>query len=325
MCGAGHEFMRGVIIATRVTDAMLIDDRSRCAWHCDRLLALPGRCRWRAPASRTAPRAGAGRAARRRHAGRVRGVPARPRRLPRGRDRGRRPGPGVQRHELRRLPQRAGDRRRRARSPKCAPGDADRDGEFIALDAVRRDAVPPVLGPQPRLPAGRFPPRPTSSRGACRFRCSAPAWSRRSPTRRCSRSKIRSIATATASAAARRIVTDRRDRRAARRPLRLEGAARDAARVRRRRLSQRDGHHQRPLPAGGRRRHLAGAHARRAIRFPIPRTSRDPRTRRRGIDNFASFMKFLAPVGARRRSTRRRATASRCSARSAARRATCRR
>ncbi len=50
--------------------------------------------------------------------------------------------------------------------------------------------------------------------------------------------------------------------RTAGRALRLEGAARDAARVQRRRLSQRDGHHQRSLPAGSRGRHLAGAHAR---------------------------------------------------------------
>jgi CxxC motif-containing protein (DUF1111 family) len=31
--------------------------------------------------------------------------------------------------------------------------------------------------------------------------------------------------------------------------------------------------------------------------FPDPEDIRDPRTRRRGIDNFASFMRFLAPVG----------------------------
>jgi CxxC motif-containing protein (DUF1111 family) len=32
-------------------------------------------------------------------------------------------------------------------------------------------------------------------------------------------------------------------------------------------------------------------------RFPDPEDIPDPRTRRRGIDNFASFMRFLAPVG----------------------------
>jgi CxxC motif-containing protein (DUF1111 family) len=31
--------------------------------------------------------------------------------------------------------------------------------------------------------------------------------------------------------------------------------------------------------------------------FPDPEDFRDPRTRRRGIDNFASFMRFLAPAG----------------------------
>jgi CxxC motif-containing protein (DUF1111 family) len=32
-------------------------------------------------------------------------------------------------------------------------------------------------------------------------------------------------------------------------------------------------------------------------RIPDPEDVRDPRTRRRGIDNFATFMKFLAPIG----------------------------
>ena len=32
--------------------------------------------------------------------------------------------------------------------------------------------------------------------------------------------------------------------------------------------------------------------------FPDPEDIRDPRSRRRGIDNFASFMRFLAPAGA---------------------------
>ena len=58
---------------------------------------------------------------------------------------------------------------------------------------------------------------------------------------------------------------------------------------------------------------------------PEPEDIRDPRTGRRGIDNFASFMKFLAPVGSRRRSTRRPGTASGSSAPSAAARVTRRR
>ena len=66
-----------------------------------------------------------------------------------------------------------------------------------------------------------------------------------------------------------------------------------------------------------------------------PEDIRDPRTRRRGIDNFTSFMRFLAPVAARGAQvaaglqTRLRerllpASASRCSRRSAAPRATAR-
>ena len=92
------------------------------------------------------------------------------------------------------------------------------------------------------------------------------------------------------------IVIDRRDRRTARRTIRMEGAARDAARVQRRRLSQRDGHHQRSLPAGARRRASRAIACASAICIPDPEDKRDPRTGRRGIDNFASFMKFLAPV-----------------------------
>ena len=53
-----------------------------------------------------------------------------------------------------------------------------------------------------------------------------------------------------------------RHRRPPRRPLRLEGAARDAARLQRRRLPQRDGDHQRPVPRRARGRHRRGADAR---------------------------------------------------------------
>ena len=61
-------------------------------------------------------------------------------------------------------------------------GAANADGEFDAARRVRRDALPPVLGSRPRLPADRSRPTPTSSRAACRFRSSAPDWSRPSPT-----------------------------------------------------------------------------------------------------------------------------------------------
>ena len=58
--------------------------------------------------------------------------------------------------------------------------------------------------------------------------------------------------------------------------------------------------------------------------IPDPEDIADPRTRRRGIDNFASFMRFLAPRGARPvDDAARRARAS--SPRSAAPPATCRR
>ena len=55
-----------------------------------------------------------------------------------------------------------------------------------------------------------------------------------------------------------------------------------------------------------------------AIRIPEPEDIRDPRTGRRGIDNFASFMRFLAPPPAAR-STRRRVGRAGVHARSAAR------
>jgi len=42
---------------------------------------------------------------------------------------------------------------------------------------------------------------------------------------------------------------------------------------------------------------ISAATMRSCDRFPDPEDIPDPRTRRRGIDNFASFMRFLAPVG----------------------------
>ena len=71
---------------------------------------------------------------------------------------------------------------------------------------------------------------------------------------------------------ARRDHPRRRDRRDARRPLRMEGAARHAAVVRRRRLPQRDGHHQRSVPDRGRVRHPPRADPIAAIRCRTPRT-----------------------------------------------------
>ena len=98
--------------------------------------------------------------------------------------RGGRLGPGLQRHELRRVPQRAGRRRHRARSPRCAPAAATADGAFEALDATGETLFHlfslPGHGCQPVDPGRRQRHR----RAGCRFRCSAPAWSRRSPTTR---------------------------------------------------------------------------------------------------------------------------------------------
>ena len=87
----------------------------------------------------------------------------------------------------------------------------------------------------------------------------------------------------------------------------MEGAARHAAHVRRRCLPQRDGHHQRTVLAGA-RSWRPGDRMRLCDPIPDIEDKRDPRTGRRGIDNFASFMKFLAPVA---RGRRRRIGASR--------------
>ena len=200
-----------------------------------------------------------GRAARRHHAGRVRRVPPRPRRLPRGRSVGRRPRPGVQRHELRGLPQRAGDRRRR-RHGGAARGPPQCRRRLRDVRLHRRDALPPVLRAIARLPAD-------ASRRCDGVRAArADSAVRRRPRRSDSR---RDPAGARGSERPQRRRRQRpggagrrrRDRRAPRRPLRLEGAARHAADLRRRRLPQRDGDHQRCVPAGSGVRHHAGADA----------------------------------------------------------------
>ena len=72
----------------------------------------------------------------------------------------------------------------------------------VRLD--RRDALSPVLGPR-RTAASRCSRRMRPcSRDAFRSRSSAPGSSKPFPTRRCGASRIRTIATATASAGARR-------------------------------------------------------------------------------------------------------------------------
>ena len=213
----------------------------------------------------------------------------------------RRAGPGVQRHELRRLPQRAGDRRRRhhRRGARRAPRRAR--ASSIALDAIGRDALPPVLGARPRLPADRAGRRHV--------------FARRVPIPLFGAGLVEAIPDETLLALEDPFDRNRdgvsgraahrhrpRDRRAPRRPLRLEGAARDAARVRRRRLPQRDGHHQRSLPAGARLRRLGRADAR------LRSDSRSRRHPRPAHAAGAASTTSRASCGSSRRSARGRST-----------------
>ena len=148
----------------------------------------------------------------------------------------------------------------------------------------------PTHGCQPA-----FRPKRTSSRGAFRFRSfgaglveaipdetiAGARGSRRSQRRRHQRPR----------GAGHRSRTGR----AARRPIRLEGAARDAADVQRRRLPQRDGDHQRDVSATSWRPASRAAQMRLCDPIPDPEDLPDPRTRLAAIDNFEAFMKFLAP------------------------------
>ncbi len=114
-----------------------------------------------------------------------------------------------------------------------------------------------------------------------------------------------------------------RHRPAPRRTVRMEGAARDAAGLRRRRLPERDGDHQRSVSAGARLRDLAGADE--AVR-PDPRSRRsavspDPPARHR---QFRGLHEVSRAAGARTVDEAARG-ASRSSTASAAPPATCRR
>ena len=115
-----------------------------------------------------------------------------------------------------------------------------------------------------------------------------------------------------------------RHRRAPRRAVRLEGAARHAAGLRRRCLSQRDGHHQRSLPDRARRRHRrrADAAVRSDSRPRGHRRSAHPAPRHRQLRQLHAL-----PGAGRARPDRRRGRRGRaaCSRRSAAPAATCRR
>ena len=226
---------------------------------------------------------------------RVRGVPARPRRLSRGRDRGRRAR--ARPSTARAAPSATTCRRSAApaRSPRCAPGARDASGRFETLDATGETLFQlfsmPTHGCQAIVPAeanvfARRVPIPLFGAGLVEAIPDDTILALEDPFDR-DRDGV--------SGRAARIVDVATGERA-HRPVRLEGAARDAAHVRRRRLPQRDGHHQRRLLRRSWPSASPPSGCAPAIRLPIPKTSRDPRTRRRGIDNFASFMRFLGPV-----------------------------
>ena len=95
----------------------------------------------------------AGHTAGRHHACRVRGVPPGPRRFSRSRGERRRPGAGIQRDELRRVPQHPDHWRRR--DDGGAPGRASqREWRIRDAQRVRRHAVSHVLGAGPWVPTG---------------------------------------------------------------------------------------------------------------------------------------------------------------------------
>ena len=91
------------------------------------------------------------------------------------------------------------------------------------------------------------------------------------------------------------LVVDMGTGRRARRPVRLEGAARDAAHLQRRRVPQRDGDHQRAVPGRSWPPACRPAQMKQCDPIPDPEDVADPRTRLAAIDNFEAFMKFLAP------------------------------
>ena len=152
LCGAGHSFMRGVIV---VADPTVTPMRatvfgsparsSRLAAARRRRTALTSGAAGAAPLLPGDPLPGV-------IAGGVRRVPTGPRRLPGSGDQRGRARAGIQRHELRRLPQRAGGRRRQpgvGSAGRAAPGR----WAVRALDAAA-NAVPSVLGSRPCLSAG---------------------------------------------------------------------------------------------------------------------------------------------------------------------------
>ena len=230
------------------------------------------------------------------HAGGVRGVPARPRRFPRSRDARRRSWARVQRHELRRLPQRARDRRRQhdRRAARRAPPTPTASSSRSMRRAKRSSSLFSV--PDARLPgddSGRGDrhraPHPDS---AVRRRARRGDRGRDNPRR----SRIPSDRNRDGDQRPRGAHHRHRDRRAGasdgsagrRSTRRCSPSAPTpiATRWASRTISSRPNWRPASTPRG------CGC----ATAFPIPEDIRDPRTRRRGIDNFASFMRFLAPV-----------------------------
>ena len=207
----------------------------------------------------------------------------------------------------------------RRRSPRCAPGGATRTANSWRStpsgDTLFHLFSIPAHGCQPVDSGRRQRLRATSADPALRRRA------RRSDSRRDAAGArgSRSIATATASAAARRCVVD-----VAHRASGASGAS--AGRRSTRRCSR-----SAPTPIATRwaspticfpqevavRRDRA-ERMRVCDPHPDPEDIRDPRTRRRGIDNFASFMRFLGAGRARADRRDRPRTASRSSPPSAA-------
>ena len=168
------------------------------------------------------------------------------------------------------MPQRPGHRRRRRSSARFAPRVATRNGRPVPLspdgETLFQLFSTPSHGCQVQLPPeaviiARRIPIPLFGAGLVEAIPDEAILALADPDDRDRdgiSGRARSFATST---------TGRRSRRA----IRLEGAARDAAGIQRRRLSQRDGDHQRLVSRGARRRAHRRSNTGAAIRFPIPR------------------------------------------------------
>ncbi len=134
----------------------------------------------------------------------------------------------------------------------------DESGQIHKLTAPgrlgARHALPPVLESAARLPAGDAAGSQHHRAPGADSRSSAPDWSKRSRDETLSGARRSRRSQRRRHQRPRRARRRRRHRPGAHRPVRLEGAARDAAHLQRRRLSERDGDHQRAVPgrSGGR-------------------------------------------------------------------------